>query len=111
MRKLVLGLLLTAGICGNAMANQGKISPLQKENKQKIILLKNTISPGGPGLTLTFDCIIETLLIFRDSTGQEYKRVIEYTAGKGNECNGAVNGIRKITQDVNVVGTGVFTTN
>ena len=34
MKKLALGLLLTAGICGNAWASEGKISPLQKEKNR-----------------------------------------------------------------------------
>lgn len=66
---------------------------------------------NGPGLTITFDCVIENIVIYRDSTGAEFRRETIYTAGKGNECNGAVNGIRTISQDINIVGTNVFTTN
>ncbi|MBS1572190.1 MAG: hypothetical protein JST62_07350 [Bacteroidetes bacterium] len=85
MRKLVLGLLLTAGICGNAMANQGKIVEKNDNKVQKAIKKIATVKDGG--------CSIYSKIDIYDSCGTKLSTTYTATTGSGSECNGAAMGL------------------
>ncbi len=101
MKKLALGLLLTAGICGNAWASEGKTSPLQKEKKQITNILKST---NGPGPVTLATCIITTVVITRDGEGKELDRKSYDTIGYGDTCKGK----DRLYYEQNVKVQGIF---
>jgi hypothetical protein len=108
MKKLVLGLLLTAGICGNAWASEGKVLNMKKNfeiNKNvKAAILKNAKSSGP---FLLFDCIIATTVTIVDNAGGELSSNTYYTAGKGDECNGSNGAIKSVGVTVPISGVSM----
>jgi hypothetical protein len=74
MKKLVLGLLLTAGICGNAWASEGKV-----ESKYAKLIV---------------DCSIYAKISINDSCGNTLSTVYTVTVGSGSECDGAMMGLK-----------------
>jgi hypothetical protein len=74
MKKLILGLLLTAGICGNAMASEGKL------------LLKKIIESDG-------GCTIYGKVNIEDSCGNVLSTTYTTTQATGSDCAGAVMGL------------------
>ncbi|MFC6267045.1 hypothetical protein [Frigoriflavimonas asaccharolytica] len=75
MKKLILGLVMSVGMSGMAMAsNDVKIDKLQSVEK-------------------VADCTINTLVTVRDSEGILISSSEVITTGTGAECNGAQNGV------------------
>ena len=94
MKKLALGLLLTAGISGNAWASEGKADV-------KIIKKTNVIN-----------CTIYTTVTTYDSEGNQVGQPSTYCSqGSGADCDGAVNGEVRYQQSVRISGKQVKTLN
>ena len=68
MKKLALGLLLTAGICGNAWASEGKTG------------IKKTNNEG---------CTIYALIKIKDSCGKQVGTTSTVPHATGKDCEGA----------------------
>ncbi|WP_124642021.1 MULTISPECIES: hypothetical protein [Amniculibacterium] len=108
MKKLALGLLLTAGICGNAWASEGKVVEKKDNKVQKAILKIATVKSGGGGLDMFLapgDCLILTEVTFRDQNGVKTGSSTQATIGHGDQCKNAVGGYKTNKIDVSLEGT------
>ena len=102
MKKLALGLLLTAGICGNAWASEGKVVEKKGNKVQKAIINLSTLSKPP---IIKADCIIASTVEVIDSEGNVLdNKTYYYTFGKDEECNGSVGGVKDVCITVPVMG-------
>ncbi len=85
MKKVLLGLILSVGMSGMAMAN-----------------LNNDIFNSSE---INTTCTIQTRIHLKDSNGNDMGYRDYCTQGTGSQCNGAVNGIVSIERTIRLTGT------